>query len=873
MPFRRPVTILLPLLAAFTAVSSAAPESIPAYKDGLDAMSANLWDIAALRFESALAQPGIDDDSRRTLLLRLAETRIRAGESAAALKVLENPALAKDPELAFWKAQALVTSGQYDEARALLDDKAIAPEAPHRREALFTRAVLQRASGYPAAALQALEILAGENEDPATMLRAKMEIAEIQLEQKKPDDALRWLPIPTEKMNSQQKARSEVLRARAELAKGETQAAGAIFAAVLQKTDDPAFRIYRQDAAAGLAKAQLAQDNPASATDGLLAFIQQERKAPKFGELFTLLMECLPDEPGAGDIILTRLREWCPPPPLSVAPPGISGGSGTISAKDTSTWPDSAAAWPGAVPTADELGTQAMFHLALGLRRVGTAEAKAGARRLMARVRADYPAHPLAARALLEGIRWDLADDRREQAATALAALEDSGVAAKLRAGASLAAASSAFGRKDFAVASAELDKAGALLDGEAKLKATLNGAITRLAADDLTGADKLIAAQGKDPRIADDLALERALYLTSRQDPAAGAALDSFIIAHPDHPRLAEARLAAAHAALDANPPDPDLAKAQLDSIPAEKEAALPPASLALARIRLAARQKRLTDAVAIAEAFLKDHADAPGANAVRYELGDARYENKDYNEALKVLRQLAIDHPEDPQAPAALFRAARAAALIGTSQAQEESLALFDKLIATKDPLADAARLEKARVQIYNLKRLDAAAADLEPWFKTMKKDNPFRVTTGLVLGEALYVAAGSDIPKLERTIALYEDLLAGLPAKDEDRFKIEFRRGLTIDKLPRTPENIRRERDVYYSVLQAASKSPPADWEWVDKCGASALALMEAQKDWQGALGVAKKHMMLPSKGAKEAEARFNELQQEHFEWGDK
>ncbi len=871
MPFRRPVTILLPLLAAFTAVSSAAPESIPAYKDGLDAMAASLWDIAALRFESTLAQPELDADSRRTVLLRLVETRIRAGESAAALKVLENPALAKDPELPFWKAQALITSGQYDEARALLDEKAIAPGAPHRREALFTRATLLRAAGNPAAALQALEILTAENEQPATVLRAKMEIAEIQLDQKKPDDALRWLPVPTEKMNSQQKARSEVLRARAELAKGETQAAGALFAAVLQKTDDPAFRFYRQDAAAGLAKAQLAADNPASASDGLLAFIQQERKSPKFGELFTLLMECLPEKPAPDEIILTRLREWCPPPQLAIPPAGINGSGPP--------WTnDSVIAWPPAVaPVADELGTQAMFHLALGLRRMGTDDAKVGARHLMARLRTDYPAHPLATRALLEGIRWDLNDDRREQAATAMASLEDSGVAVQLRAGASLTAAASAFRRKDYATAAVELDKASALLDGEAKLKAILNGAITRLTAGDLTGADKLIAAQGKDPRIADDLALERALYLTSRQDPGAMEALDNFIIAHPEHPRLAEARLAAAHAALEKIPPDLPLAKAQLESIPADKEAALPPASLALARIRLAARDKRLADAVAIAEAFLKDHPSEPEANAVRFELGDARYENKDYNEALKVLRQLAIDHPKDPLAPAALFRAARAAALIGTTQAQEESLALFDKLIAslaaTKDPLADAARLEKARVQIYNLKRLDAAVADLEPWFKTMQKDNRFRVTTGLVLGEALYVAAGTDVPKLERTIALYENLLVGLPPKDEDRFKIEFRRGLTIEQLPRTPENSRRALEVYYSVLQAAAKSPPADWEWVDKCGANALALLEKQHDWQGAIGLAKKHAMLPSKGAKEAEARFNELQQEHFEWGDK
>lgn len=866
MPIRRRVTSFLPLLAALTATATAtaAPESIPAYKDGLDAMAANLWDIAALRFESALAQPGIDADSRRTLLLRLAETRIRAGETAAALKVLETPALADAPELPFWKAQALVASGQLAEALTLLDDgKATASGVPYRREALFTRAALQRARNDPAGALQALEILAAETEDPAAVLRAKMDIAEIQLDQGKADAAQRWLPIFNEKMNSQQKARSELLRARAELAKGETQAAGALFAAVLQQTKDPAFRIYRQDAAAGLAKTQLAQGDPDSATDGLLAFIEQERESLKFGELFPLLLECLPDAPTADNIILTRLREWCPPPPLAVPPAGIAGGSGTLPVSDC------VAAWPAAPAVQDELGTQALFHLALGLRRVGSEEPKITARRLMARLCAEYPAHPLAARALLESIRWDLADDRHEQAAAGLSALEGSGVDPQLRAAASLSAASSAFARKEFALASEELATASALLEGESKLKTTLNAAVIRFAAGDLAGADKLIAAEGKDPRIADDLALERALFLTAKMDPEAGAALDAFIIGHPEHPRLAEARLAATHAALNSNPPDLKLAKAQLEDIPEDKLAGLPPADLALARIGIAVREKRLDDAVATADAFLKDHAKATGATAVSFQLGNARFENKDYNKALVVFRDLATDYPKDPLAPAALYRGARAAALIGTSQAQEESIALFDRLIATKDPMADGARLEKARVLV-NLKRLDAVVADLEPWFKSMKKDNRFRVTTGLLLGDALYGAAGSDVAKLERTIALYEDLLSGLQAKDGSRFEVEFRRGLTIEQLPKTPENIRRALDVYYSVLQAASKSPPADWQWVDRCGARALKLLESQHDWKGAIGLAKKHAMLPSKGAKDAAARAAELQLEHFEY---
>jgi TolA-binding protein len=861
MLFRRTVTVL-PLMFALAAAAAPKPTAIPAFKDGLDAMAAHLWDVAATRFEAALATPELDEAGRRTILLRLAETQVRAGNAEAALKVLADPVLAADPALAFWMAQAHAASGQYARAVAILDAKATAPGAPHRSEALFTRAALQQSLGDLAGALDALGILAKEKE-AETVLRAKMDIATILLDQGKADEALTALPPPNARMNARQTARSEILRARAQLGNGEHQAAIGIFSAVLQKSEDPAYGLYRHEAAAGLARAQLASNNREAATDGLLAFIEQERGAPKFGEVFRILLDCLPTPLAADDTILTRLREWCPPPPLAVPPAGISGGSGTPSSSA------SRAVWPAAIPVPDERGTQALFHLALGLRREGSADSKTAARRLLARLRIEYPSHPLADRALLESIRWDLEDNRKEQAEAALAALATSEAPTSLRAGASVAAASSAFATGDFALAGSELEKASALLEGEALRGATLNAAVARLAAGDLPGFESLVSARGKDPRIADDLALERALYLTANRDPGALAELDRFILDHPQHPRLAEARLAAAHAALDASPPDVAFAKAQLESIAPEQALKLPRADLALAGIRLAEREKRWTDAAGLAAAFVKEYPADPGVNAVRFELGCALFEDKDYNDARLALGEVAKAQPGSPQAAPALFLAGRAAALVGTSQAQEESLATFDTLIATNGPLADVARLEKARVLI-TLKRLDAAAAELQPWFESMKKDGPLRVTTGLLLGDALYNSAGSDTAKLERAQALYEELLAGLPADSPRRFEIEYRRGLVIEQLPRTPETSDKVLDVYYSVLQAAAKSPPADWQWVDKCGVRARGLLESLQKWEAAIGVAQKHAMLPSPGAKEAAARASKLKQEHFIW---
>lgn len=854
--FRRTL-LALPLATMLASAAAPKPATIPAFREGLDALSARLWGVAATRFETALATPELDAAGRQAILLRLAETRVRAGETAAALEVLADPALAGHAELPFWKAQALAAAGKFNEAVDLLDTAATAATAPHFREALFTRAELLQALGDPRGALESLGVLI-KDKDSATALRARLETATILLDQGNAEQALTNIPQLIPSMSPAQTARAEMLRARAELEKGEHVAATGIFTALLQNPD-PAYQTYQHEAAVGLARAQLAGGNREAAIDGLLAFIEQQRDSAQVRIAFPLLLECLPPQPAPDDVILTKLEEWCPPPvvrsPVGIA---LSEGVGGV--------------WPSPLPVADELATQAIYHLALGLRKEGSPESKARARQLLTRLRLEYPTHPLAERALLEISRWDLADGRKEQAAAALAALEGSNSTPGLRAEAFLSAAGTAFAGGDFPLAAGELDKAASLLDGDARREVTLNAAVAKLAGGDLTGFQKTAADLEKDERAATDLELERALFLTSRRDSGALAALDRFILDHPEHPRVAEARLAAAIAALEAVPPDPAFAKAQLESLSDDQTVALPQAALALARIRLAAREKRWADAVGFAEAFLVASPDDARAREVRFELGQARFENGDYNAARLELEKLAVAAPDDPLAPPSLLLAARAAALVATTQAKAESVLLFDKLISAKGGLSDVARLEKARV----LPPAEAAR-ELLPWFEEMKKDDPRRLVTGLHLCDALYNSAGTDPAPLEQALGIYNTLLAGMPAGSQDRFEIDYYRGRVLEQLP-DPKDPAKKReaealDVYFSVLQAAARQAPADWQWVDKCGVRARTLLENAGRWDAAIAIADQHKRLASPGAKEAEERSKALKLEHFHWDEK
>ena len=853
--FRRTL-LVLPLATMLSAAPK--PAAIPAFKEGLDALSARLWEVAAARFETALATPDLDAAGRQTILLRLAETHIRAGEAAAAIKTLEDPALAGHAELPFWKGQALAASGRLQEALAELDGPAIAPAAPNFREALFTRATLLQALGNSTAALEALAVLI-KDRDPAaaTVLRARLESADILLSQSRAEEALTAIPPVNARMTPRQGARAELLRGQAQLEKGEHKAAEGIFSALLSKAkDDPAAKAYRHEAAVGLARAQLAAGNREAAADGLIAFIEEERESPWIGLAFPALLDCLPAALAADDVILTRLEEWCPKP-VNRTPALMSAGNG------------GGGVYPAAPAEDDELATQALYYRALGLRQEGSPPSKELARRLLIRLRIEYPKHPLAERALLEGARWDLADGRNEQAAAALAALDGSSSAPALRAEASISAAASAFAAGDYMLAASESEKAAALLDGDARRGATLNGAIARLAAGDLPAFQKLAADPAAQGAVKIELEFERALFLAAQRDSTALATLDRFILDHPDYPRLAEARLAAALAALEGTPPDPVFATAQLDSLSPEQAGELSPASLAQARICIAARERRWADAVELAQGFLKSYPSDPRRNEFRFELGNALFESGDYNDARFELAKLAAEAPGASQAEVSLLLAARASALVATPEAKQESLGLFDKVIARKGDLADAARLMKAR----SLGPADAAK-ELLPWFEQMKKGHEFRVRVGLELGDVLYNSAVTDPAPLVQALKIYETLLAELPADSGDRPEIEYQRGRMLEELPdpKLPTKKREAEalDVYFSVLQSASHQAPADWRWVDRCGVRALTLLERAQRWEAAIAIAEQHSKLASPGAKVAEDRAKELKLKHFIW---
>lgn len=858
---RRP--LLVAPLAMALAHGAMKPETLPTFREGLDAMSSHLWDIAASRFESALQLPDLDATGKKMILFRLAEARIRAGDFAGADKALTDPVLKDDPELPFWKAQSLAGIGRLREATEMLDDKTRAPNAPHRNEAIFTQAALLQALGDSKEALDTLVPLL-KDKNPVVVERAKLRSAGTLLNLNRAADALAMLPAENT-VKGTRAAETALLRARALLANGDGKSAAIIFSNLLEN-NEPAFRLQKQDAAIGLAQTQLATGDRVSAGDGLLSFLRANENAPHLGPVFEQLYQCLKD-PSPNDAILERLEGWMPlpalPPTMSLLaqeqPPEANHPS-----KDGSEM-----VWPVIPVAVNDFNIQALYYRALGLRREGSEIFKSDARQLLNRVIVEFPTHPLALRALWELAQWNLEDTgRKDEAALVLEGIER--LAAQnpgedsLEAAAQITAAHGQFLAGDYKKSAATLREAAASLTGAAQRMTNLNAATSLLATDDLSEFDHFAKSVSTES-YSSDMALERALFLAAHRSPEGSKALDQFIIAHPDHPRLAEARLASAHAALEAPVPDLALAKAQLESIPSG--AKIPAGSMALAQIRVATRSGNPDDwekAASLAQNFLKTNPDDPRREEIAFELGNARFQKGEFNAAQLIFQNLVTTRPDSPLAQPAQLLAARSAALGGTPQSHDQSISLFDKVIASKGSLSDLARLEKADFLI-EIKKLPDAIATLEPWLKTLKKDDPLRLTSGLLLGEALY--ANGD---LDRALTLYNSLLADLPADSPRRFQLQYRAGLTLEK----KEEMGKALEAYYSVLDLtkAEQGQVSDWQWIDKCGVGARRLLENAHKWEAAFEVAQKHGALPSPGAQEARERAGTLKLEHYFMGD-
>ncbi len=842
------------LLFAFAHASLAGQGTESRLRLGDDALSSGLWEIAALHFQDALGAADLAAADRPRVALRLAQAWIREGKAAEALALLDESFVSNQPETAFWKGMALAAAGRLGEAATLLDAVGRDAAAPQRREAVFTTANLLLALGNPEQALATLGSLAG-SPDIALAAKARLHQAEILLDLGRPDEARAAMPEAA-MIAPDDRPLATLLAGRLDLAAGRVKEATAAFESLVNQPRGQSSRQYHL-AALALADALLAGTDTAAAARFLITFIRAHPDSPQLDALFQRLDRTLAESPAPADPTLDALASWITPAELPTM--------GLIANADSS----AAAAWP-VVRQPDELLPHALFTRAQALLRTGTPTARDEARLLLDRLRLENPQHPLADRALFLIARMAIAAGDTDRAFGILGTLKENARLPQLRGEAAFLEARNASDRSDPEAAARLFDEAAASLDQRRAAIAGFNAALLRLGQATMPVLQPALAA---DPARVADLELERALVQT---DPAAQrAAIEEFLLRHPAHPRTAEARLAAAEAALATPIPDLSFARAQVETLSA---AAPPPADiaplrLALVRLRIEDLAGNATAAITAARGILEQFPADPAAAEAALILGRNLFQTRSYNDARLVLEKLAASDARTARAEAAWLLAARSAALVPTSQSQQEALILFDKVTELKGPLSPVAKLEKARLMI-DMNRIPEAAAFLRTWFATLPAADPLHLPAGLLLGEAIYAQGSANPDSLAEALAVYDRLLAGTDAYSALYNRLQYLRGRVLEQLP-DPANPARKRDplafaAYYSVLEAAP--PPAEWHYFELCGFRALALLEKAGRWPAAIACARKISSFNGPRAQEASNRASQLQLQHMIWED-
>lgn len=804
-----------------------------------------------MRFQQQLDTHPAAPEEQKRLRIFLGESLVRAKQPEQAIAVLHHESLSDSVIALFWKAQAWQIAGEIQKAIGLLDQVIAAENSMFEAEAILTRARLQTRLGAYRDAIAGLNLLTTTKSALAN--RAKLDQTRLFLQTGKIEDARKTLPSP-ETLRGTEKRDAQLLHASLLHAESSFSQAAQAFQSLLAQyqKDGEALPVAIHPAAIGYARALASLQQRTEATDSLLSFVQNQPSSPLLDEAFDLLRPLLLNRTGEEDpvasLIMDRLIQWSvasPILPYSIMADSSAGAADRIPAFSTLSHP--------------ELHAQALFLRILALGQSSDAESAEAQRRLVSQMRWDHPNHPLAQRAIIEQARTLYRLDRPESARELLQNLLQTPAHSSPEVEALLLLAKNLFAQQDFTAAAEAFEKAAQTLTAVSKTTARFNAGISYLLAGDF---DELRRLQDEStPSLRANLELEHALFSAKQQPQIALPLLDRFLVEHPKHPRILEARLAMAFCAMEQIPPQTSVARALLDTLKEEKNHA---DQIVLANIQWFATTQNHTQTIALCQQFLESYPESPQIAKVTLLLGSALYQNGDLNDARQTLQKLENTHPE--QSAPALLIAARAAARTGTPQSLAESIELFDKIIQSASPLAPFAALEKARTLIdtKSSAALQQAITELQNLDPKLEKNPLLRITAGLLWMESLYALGGSEPSRHEQGLQLQKQLLERKDLTDDDRNRIYYFRGLTLEQLQRADEAL----EIYYKVIEAATQTHPHQWDFFERCGFNAVALLEKNQRWESAVALAKQLSAFPSPRAKEAAERAERLSLEHM-----
>jgi outer membrane protein assembly factor BamD (BamD/ComL family)/predicted negative regulator of RcsB-dependent stress response len=374
------------------------------------------------------------------------------------------------------------------------------------------------------------------------------------------------------------------------------------------------------------------------------------------------------------------------------------------------------------------------------------------------------------------------------------------------------------------------------------------------------------------------ELELEVALHRASSGQVQADEALQSFIRAHPGHPRLGDARVALAGlCSVEAQNTQTDVGPGSARALreraatllrtvandPQSSKAAVQAKALAVF-LADAAEGRNEEEVLQQGEAFVRDYAGSPLTGQMRMKLGEIYFRRKDYANAEAQFATLAEQQVNSDLAETALYLAGQCASSLLNQGSVDRALAYWDKVAQGAGALRWKARYQQAAVK----SRLGEEAEGAVLFDLILRApsgvDAELRAAARCGKADALLSLAKREGEALEGALAEYRILAAsgvGPVWRNQALYKI----GKALET--NDPEEALK---AFYEVLDAPGSAEAGEFFWLHKAGFDAARLLESRRAFREAATLYERLATLGGPRGEEARQRALQLRLEHFIW---
>lgn len=834
-------------LTAFSLVlhSTSSAQKLVKNKDyiaGVNALQDHISELAIDKFKLAQNDESLTKADHQKLKLILVEAYLKTEKPALALQILADESLKDHPDLTFWKAISLASSGKYLDSIELL--KFVKKSSPYFYEARITLANLYQSIDDLDNA-QKLYTELSQSSKPSSEVAA-IQLVEV-LIKKASDEDLKQASVILNELTpstSTLTKKKSILKANIQLLEKDYDSTITTLTELLQ---NPEFigPTALNTIVTTLADTHYEKGDQISALNIVYDYIEKNKDSEILGSLFNRIGNWLPKDTKLSDSKILKLQEW----------------AGRYTSE-----PEPSALDPQKLPENTEFSAYAHFYYAAFFSKSDEPTNLSKALEEFDLLRVLYPNHLTHGMSLLETAEIQLRLDLQSDAIETLKNIQTqkTTIAPYTKEQAAFVLGQLLVQKMDYAKA-AKIFKSASKTQNRSLAKAsTLNAGISLLSAGDIEGFTNHLSTT-KSHRLKQHLLLEKSLWLARNKSIDARVPLQLFIKDYPDSPRVNEAQLALAENCVRVLPIDPNLCALMIQDLSASRVEPEQYALFSNVKYLHAMSQKDYPSAINTALQILET--DQPEEKKTEFTLllGQAYYRDGQHNLARQTLTQLK-NNPDSTLSQYAIYYSALAARSEGTPQSEKDAIELFQEVAGTKSTIAIEAKLQLADLYNNSINEPKKAHAILTEIYDPKGTSNIQRLIA-ITLASTLQTMGAEENELYAEAIQIYDNLLAQNDLSPIWHNRIHYRKGFTFEEMNKNQEAV----NTYYAVINIdTTVTPITEWRWYYSCGFRAVVMLKELGNPKAAIAVAKKLAKSNGPQAEKATKLARDIEMEFMIW---